>query len=79
MGHIPHVHQTTRTSTSPSVETRLQNVTEVWQQVAEAIRRSQELVTHIPTRFTPYCVGDKVWLDAKNLNTSHPSTKLGPK
>jgi hypothetical protein len=79
MGHIPRVHQTTRTSTSPSVETHLQNITEVWQQVAEAIRRSQELVTCIPTRFTPYCVGDKVWLDAKNLNTSHPSTKLGPK
>jgi transposase InsO family protein len=79
MGHIPRVHQTTHTSTSPSVETRLQNVTEVRQQVAEAIRRSQELVTHIPTRFTPYCVGDKVWLDAKNLNTSHPSAKLGPK
>jgi hypothetical protein len=79
MGHIPRVHQTTRTSVSPSVETRLQNVTEVRQQVTEAIRRSQELITHIPTRFTPYCVGDKVWLDAKNLNTSHPSAKLGPK
>jgi hypothetical protein len=79
MGHIPCIHQTTRTSTSPSVETRLQNVTEVRQQVAEAIRRSQELITHTPTRFTPYCVGDKVWLDAKNLNTSHPSAKLGPK
>jgi hypothetical protein len=79
MGHIPRVHQTTCTSISPSVETRLQNVTEVRQQVAEAIRRSQELTTHIPTCFTPYCIGDKVWLDAKNLNTSHPSAKLGPK
>jgi hypothetical protein len=79
MGHIPCVHQTTCTSTSPSAETRLQNVTEAQQQVAEAIRRSQELITRIPTRFTPYCVGDKVWLDAKNLNTSHPSAKLGPK
>jgi hypothetical protein len=79
MGHIPRVHQTTRTSTSPSAETRLQNVTEARQQVVEAIRRSQELITRIPTRFTPYCVGDKVWLDAKNLNTSHPSAKLGPK
>jgi transposase InsO family protein len=79
MGHIPHVHQTTRTSTSPSAEARLQNVTEARQQVAEAIRQSQELITRTPTRFTPYCVGDKVWLDAKNLNTSHPSAKLGPK
>jgi transposase InsO family protein len=79
MGHIPHVHQTTCTSTSPSAETRLQNVTEVQQQVAEAIRQSQELITRTPTRFTPYCIGDKVWLDAKNLNSSHPSAKLGPK
>jgi hypothetical protein len=63
MGHIPRVHQTTRTSTSPSVETRLQIVAEVRQQVAEAIRRSQELITRTPTRFTPYCIGDKVWLD----------------
>jgi hypothetical protein len=79
MGHIPRVHQTTRTSTSPSVETHLQHVTEVWQQAVEAIRRSQELITRTPTHFIPYCVGDKVWLDAKNLNTSHPSAKLGLK
>jgi len=27
----------------------------------------------------PYCVGDKVWLDAKNLTTTHPTAKLAPK
>ena len=30
-------------------------------------------------RFTPYCVGDRVWLEAQNLTTSHPSAKLAPR
>jgi len=32
-----------------------------------------------PMHFMPYCVGDRVWLDAKNLTTTHPTTKLAPK
>ena len=31
------------------------------------------------SRFTPYCVGYKVWLDTKNLNTTHLIAKLAPK
>jgi hypothetical protein len=33
----------------------------------------------MPTCFTPYVVGDRVWLDARHLNTSHPTAKLAPK
>ena len=79
MGHIPRVHQPIKVSTSPSVTDRLQQIKEARQQAAEAIKRSQELMTRISTRFTPYCVGEKVWLDACNLNTSHPSAKLAPR
>ena len=57
---------------------RLQRIKEARQQAAKAIRHSQELMTHISTRFTPYHVGEKVWLDTCNLNTSHPSAKLAP-
>ncbi len=32
-----------------------------------------------PTHFVPYCMGDRVWLEAKNLTTTHPTTKLAPK
>jgi hypothetical protein len=32
----------------------------------------------LPTHFEPYQVGDQVWLEGKNLNTTHPSVKLAP-
>ena len=30
----------------------------------------------IPTRFEPYQLGDKVWLEGRNLTTTHPTVKL---
>ena len=32
-----------------------------------------------PTNYKPYQEGDKVWLEATNLHTTHPTKKLGPK
>jgi hypothetical protein len=43
---------------------------------AEAMRRSQAL--EVPSNFVPYNIGDHIWLEAKNLNTMHPSAKLAP-
>src|SRR6202167_1221843 len=79
MGHTPRIHQITRTSNVPSVEERLQHIKEARQQAQESIKRAQELITKTPTRFVPYCVGDRVWLEAKNLSTTHPSAKLAPR
>jgi transposase InsO family protein len=79
MGHVPCVHQVTCTSTVPSVEECLQTITEARQQAQDAIKRTQNLVTNLPTRFIPYCAGDRVWLEARNLTTTHPSAKLAPK
>ena len=79
MGHTPHVHQPTCISTSPSVNDRLRQIMEFRQQAKNAIKQAQELITRLPSKFTPYKVGDKVWLDTRHLNTSHPSAKLAPK
>jgi hypothetical protein len=38
MGHVPRVHQVTRTSTVPSVGERLQTITEARQQAQDAIK-----------------------------------------
>ena len=32
-----------------------------------------------PTSFQAYKPGDKVWLEATNLHTTHPTRKLRPK
>ncbi len=79
MGHVPHIHQITCTAKVPSVNDRLQRIKEAWKQAQEAIKHSQDLMIWKPTHFMPYCVGDRVWLDAKNLTTTHPTAKLAPK
>ena len=33
----------------------------------------------VPTRFEPYQLGDKVWLEGCNLTTMHPMAKLAPR
>jgi hypothetical protein len=41
------------------------------------LKRNKQLQGHKP--YKPYQEGDLVWLDGKNLRTSHPTTKLAPK
>jgi hypothetical protein len=36
---------------------------------ANALHKSQ--VLELPSNFVPYCVGDCIWLEGKNLNTRH--------
>src|SRR6266702_1459670 len=55
------------------------------EQILEARRAAQAAITHAQSqykdspRFQPYSEGDKVWLDARNLKTTHPTFKLAPK
>jgi len=79
MGHVPHIHQITHTAKVPSINDHLQCIKEAQKQAQEAIKHSQDLMTRKPTHFVPYCVGDRVWLDTKNLTTTHPTAKLAPK
>lgn len=77
MEHIPQVHQTNRATTSPPLNNCLETISRVRKEAASALRRAQEVL--VTFKFTPYCVGDKVWLNARNLNTTHPTVKLAPK
>ena len=77
LGHIPRVHQTARPFRSPSVEDQLQALKQAWEEAKEALRKAADIV--LPTCFKPYQIGDKVWLEGRNLNTTHPSSKLAPR
>ena len=77
MGHIPRVHQSARPFKSPTMETRLQQMKQARQDAKEALKKSVDL--EIPTRFKPYQLGDKVWLEGRNLTTTHPTVKLAPR
>ena len=77
LGYVPKIHQSIRPFKSPSVEVRLQQLKQAREEAKEALRKAADLV--LPTRFEPYQKGDKVWLEGRNLTTTHPSTKLAPR
>ena len=77
LGHIPKIHQSVRPFKLPSVEVRLQQLKQAREEAKEALRKAADLV--LPTRFEPYQKGDKVWLEGRNLTTTHPSSKLAPR
>ena len=74
LGHIPKVHQTARSFKSPSVETRFQQLKQAREEAKEALRSTTDMT--LPTHFEPYQMGDRVWLEGRNLHTTHPSSKL---
>ena len=77
LGYIPKVHQSTRPFKSPSVETRLQQLKQARGEAKEALQKAANLI--LPTCFKPYQLGDQVWLEGRNLHTTHPSSKLAPR
>jgi hypothetical protein len=77
MGHIPQVHQTFRVTMSPPLNDNLALITQARKDAADTLHKLQ--VLELPSNFVPYCVGDHVWLEGKNLNTTHPSAKLVPR
>ena len=42
------------------------------------LKHAQELLTK-QVKFTPYSIGQKVWLEGSHLKTSQPTTKLHAK
>ncbi len=78
LGYTPKMHQPQRTGNMPETKERLE-------QILEARRAAQAAITHAQSQykdsphFQPYSEGDKVWLDARNLKTMHPTFKLAPK
>ncbi|ESK81113.1 reverse transcriptase-rnase h-integrase, partial [Moniliophthora roreri MCA 2997] len=81
MGYNPRPLPTAFTKTMvPSVETRLSELKKLQEEtysLMELARRKMEGTTK--RSFTPFTVGQKVWLEGRNLNFGYPSKKLAPK
>jgi len=78
MGYTPKVHQSNTTTFVPLLEQRLMTLKDKRRHTWEAVLTAQKLLTK-HTHFVPFALGQKVWLEAKNLRTTHPNTKLAPK
>jgi hypothetical protein len=77
LGYIPCIHQTVQISNNPGLEERLQRLATAREEAAEALCRATNV--QVPSKFEPYQIGNKVWLEGRNLTTTHPSAKLAPR
>ena len=69
----------------PSLEQKGEFLKQLQDHAQEAIKHAQ-LITfrhnekrHGTSKFIPFALGSKVWLDGTNLKLSHPSSKLAPR
>jgi hypothetical protein len=78
MGYTPQTHQPTRPSQLPHFERRKLELYQARKAAQNAMTQAQSLWEK-KTTYTEYQKGDKVWLEGKNLKTTHPTNKLRDK
>ena len=64
----------------PSLEDRLILLEQAWDEALAVHKKAQQsMKERITMKFTPWKVGDKVWLEGTNLQLCYPTKKLAPK
>lgn len=80
MGYQPRLMDIQRrTTTVPSVEERIKEIEQIRDEINASSRIAGELMKRTDTEIPRFQKGDQVWLEGKNINTTHPSAKLAPK
>src|SRR3954454_24995748 len=81
MGYQPRAFPTTIiTSDVPAVDERLRKLNQIRQEAVAAHGLAQRrMMERFPGKFTGFKVGQKMWLDTKNLKMPYENRKLSPK
>jgi hypothetical protein len=85
MGYTPKLWQTKTVLTLPDLAQHKEWLLVTRDHTQEAIKKAQGMVMECNKQqkghraYKPYKEGDLIWLDGKNLCTSHPTQKLAPK
>lgn len=69
-----------RGTNNPTVEERIKLLERMREEINASSRIAAEMVRNrAGTSIPPFKKGDKVWLEGRNITTTHPSVKLAPK
>ena len=80
LGYKPHSYPLLRKTFLPALENCLSFLEEAQKEALAAHDSAHWIMTQqFSQRFTPWKVGDKVWLEATHLHLHYPSKKLTPK
>ena len=64
----------------PTLKERLALLEQAQDEALATHTKAQQLMKeHMTTKFIPWNVGNKVWLEGKNLHLHYPTQKLAPK
>src|SRR6266436_836741 len=78
MGHVPYAHVGKTHSLAPAIDSRLAQTKAMRQAAQQAITHAQQITIRV-TKYKPFEEGQKVWLEATHLKTTHPTAKLSPR
>ncbi len=78
MGHVPYAHVGKTHSLAPAIDSRLAQ-TKAMRQAAQQVITHAQQITIRATKYEPFKEGQKVWLEATHLKTTHPMAKLSPR
>ena len=79
-GYEPRAYPPLGKTFIPALENRLKTLEEARREALAAHETAHRIMRERNTRtFSPWKVGDKVWLEAMNLHLNYPSRKLAPK
>src|SRR5712671_4150199 len=62
----------------PDIDTRMQLIKDAREQAQDALKQTQENMVK-ETKFKEFVIGQKVWLEGKNIKRPYDSPKLSPK
>ena len=79
LGYEPHNYPKIRQTFLPSLEDRLTLLDQARDEALVAHDKTRQMMKErIMLKFMPWKVGDKVWLEGKNLRLHYPTRKLAP-
>ena len=80
LGYEPRDYPKIGQTFLPSLEDRLTLLDQTRDEALAAHDKSRQMMKErITSKFTPWKVGDKVWLEGKNLRLHYPTRKLAPR
>ena len=79
LGYKPQEYPKIRQTFLPSLEEQLSLCEQAQDEALAAHEQTQQMMKEqITTKFTPWKMGNKVWLEGKNLHLHYPTKKLAP-